>query len=344
MNFDELIMHRCLALAANGAGAVAPNPMVGSVIVHEGKIIGEGYHQYVGKAHAEINALDAVKPEHRQYLPDAVLFVNLEPCNHTGKTPPCTERIIKERIKKVVIGQRDPNPLVSGSGVSQLQSHGIDVVENVLNDACRKLNQFFNTFHELQRPWVTIKWAESADHFVSALNGKPVRFTNHFADKLVHKWRSEHAGILVGGKTIITDDPQLTVRYWEGKNPLRIVINSKDEMNSVLRIFNRDANTLLFNFDTETTEGHIKKIKINRGENLIKQAIQHLYELNINSVLVEGGPKTIQQFIDAGIWDEARIFISAVKIESGIPAPALPGKIIQTEEIFDNLLITTRPS
>ena len=343
MNFDELMMERCLELAANGAGAVAPNPMVGAVIVHKGKIIGEGFHQQFGAAHAEINAFDSVKDADRYLIRESELYVNLEPCNHTGKTPPCTDRILREQIKKVIIGTSDPNPLVSGKGITRLKESGIQVQDNVLSASCRSLNKFYFTFHELHRPYITIKWAQSSNHFVAEITGKPVRFTNKFADILVHKWRAEHASILVGGKTIISDDPLLTVRNWQGKNPVRIVINSHDEMNSVLRVFNQDAETILFNFDTDAIESHVKKIKLDPSEDLLSQIINHLYKLKINSVLVEGGPKTIKKFIDAQLWDEAKIFIASQSVSEGIHAPSIPGRIIQTETIFDNLLITTRP-
>lgn len=344
MNFDELMMQRCLTLASRGAGNVAPNPMVGAVLVHGQNIIGEGYHQLFGSTHAEINAIDAVKDEHRHLISSSVLYVNLEPCNHTGKTPPCTSRILKEGIKKLVIGLRDPNPIVSGIGIAKLRENGIEVIENVLPDACRRLNKYYYTYHELKRPYFTIKWAQSSDHFVAALSGKPVRLTNQDADILVHKWRAEHAAILVGGKTILTDDPLLTVRNWPGKNPVRIVLNSGDELSSVLRIFNQDAETILFNYAVDAVEGHVHKIKLHAEEQLLPQVTNHLYRMGINSVLVEGGPKTIQKFIDAKLWDAAKIFISSHILQEGIPAPDMPGRIVQTETIFDNLLITTEPA
>lgn len=313
-------MQYCLSLASRGAGAVSPNPMVGAVVVAEGRIIGEGWHREFGGAHAEVNALNAVRPEDLHLLPQATLFVTLEPCNHFGKTPPCTEKILTSGIKNVVIGTLDPNPLVEGKGVERLQENGVHVTVGILEKECRELNKFFFCYHENKRPFVTIKWAQSADGFIAANDGTPVHFTNHESDILVHKMRSEHMGILVGGKTIITDNPQLTTRLWKGKNPIRIVIDTKNNLPDDAHVLDQSTPTIVFNFVQDKKENNIRYIKIEK-ENIPQQVLAHLYQLNINSVLIEGGTKTIQTFLNAGLCDAIYYFESEIKLCSGIAAP-----------------------
>lgn len=313
-------MRYSLSLASRGSGYVSPNPMVGAVVVAEGRIIGEGWHREFGGAHAEVNALDDVKAEDLHLLPQATLFVSLEPCNHFGKTPPCTEKILTSGIKNVVIGTLDPNPLVAGKGVERLQENGVSVTVGVLEKECRDLNKFFFCYHENKRPYVTIKWAQSADGFIAADDGTPVHFTNNESDILVHKMRAEHMGILVGGKTIITDNPQLTTRLWKGKNPIRIVIDTKNNLPDDAHVLDQSTPTIVFNFVQDKKENNIRYIKIEK-ENIPEQVLANLYQLNINSVLIEGGTTTIQSFLNAGLYDAIYYFESEIKLGSGIAAP-----------------------
>ncbi len=343
MNFDELMMHRCLALASNGAGKVGSNPMVGAILAVNETVIGEGFHEIFGGRHAEINAIDSVPDYQKHLIGTSTLYVNLEPCNHVGKTPPCSDAIIQAGIKKVVIGTADPNPKVDGGGILKLKSKGVEVIEGVLEQHCRELNKFFFTFTEQLRPYVTLKWAQSADGFVAQADRKPLRFTNHSADMLVHKWRTEYASILVGGQTVITDDPLLTARKWPGSNPIRVVINTGAAFSDSLHIMNSEAQTVIFNFEKNSEQGTLHFIKIEKNNILVLQILDVLYRMNINSVLVEGGPKTIALFVDAGLWDEARIFISKQQLGIGTSSPQMPGSIIQSEMIDGQLLITTKP-
>ena len=323
-------MQYSLGLASRGAGHVAPNPMVGAVVVVEDRIIGEGWHQQFGGAHAEVNALNAVKPEDVHLLPQATLFVTLEPCNHFGKTPPCTEKIIASGVKKVVIGSLDPNPLVAGKGVERLRDTGIEVFTGVLETECRHLNRFFFTFHEKKRPYITLKWAQSADGFIAGEGGKPIHFTNAACDQLVHKLRAEHMGILVGGNTVITDNPRLTTRLWPGKNPTRIIIDTKNNLPTDAHIFNDEAPTVIFNFLENKTVNQHTYIQI-PATNYLPALLTQLHHLQINSVLVEGGTKTLQQFIDERMYDEIIYFESKQPIQKGIKGPVVEGSFTTTE-------------
>lgn len=329
-------MQYSLALASRGAGAVAPNPMVGAVVVAEGRIIGEGWHREFGGAHAEVNALDAVKPEDLHLLPQATLFVTLEPCNHFGKTPPCTEKIIASGIKKVVIGSLDPNPLVAGKGVERLEKNGIAVTTHVLENECRELNKYFFCYHEKKRPYITLKWAQSADGFIAGEGGKPIHFTNAACDQMVHKLRAENMSILIGGNTVITDNPRLTTRLWPGKNPTRIIIDTKNNLPVDAHIFNDEATTVIFNFLENKIVNHHTYIQI-PPTNYLPAILSHLHQLQINSVLVEGGTKTLQQFIDTKLYDEIIYFESSHIIQNGIKGPVVDGNFSTTE--LDGVLV-----
>lgn len=329
-------MQYSLALASRGAGAVAPNPMVGAVVVAEQRIIGEGWHQQFGGAHAEVNALDAVKPEDLHLLPQATLFVTLEPCNHFGKTPPCTEKILASGIKKVVVGTLDPNPLVSGKGVNYLRQNGVEVTVGILEKVCRELNKHFFCFHEKKRPFITLKWAQSADGFIAGENGKPIHFTNASCDQLVHKWRAEHMGIFIGGRTVITDNPHLTTRLWKGKNPTRIILDTKNNLPAESHIFNDEAPTVIFNFLENKTVNQHTYIQI-PTTNYLPAILSHLHQLQINSVLVEGGTKTLQQFIDTKLYDEIIYFESSHIIQNGVKGPVVEGNFSTTE--LDGVLV-----
>jgi len=336
----EIYIKRCLELASRGAGFVAPNPMVGAVLVVEGKIIGEGYHKKIGDAHAEVNAINSVKDEDKLLIKDATLYVNLEPCDHFGKTPPCTQLIMDYNIKKVVIGTPDPNNLVNGKGMKKLGEAGVEVIVGVLEKECVDLNKFFFTFHQKQRPFITIKWAQSADSFIAGENYTPIHLTNSYSDHFVQKMRSEHQAIFVGGRTVLSDNPKLTNRSGSGKNPLRVSLDTQNNFPQNLALFNADAESLIFNFEKSETFGNIEFLKIIRGENVFEQMITILFNKKINSILVEGGADTINTLIKLKLWDEMKIFITENKLSNGISAPLMSGKEIRTENIYDNTLIT----
>ena len=333
-------MQYCLTLASRGSGFVAPNPMVGALVVAEGRIIGEGWHQEFGAAHAEVNALNNVKPENVHLLSEATLFVTLEPCNHFGKTPPCTEKIINSGIKKVVVGTLDPNPLVSGKGIARLKENGIEVIVGLLEKDCRELNKFFFCFHEKKRPYITLKWAQSSDGFIAMENNNPVHLTNSYSDHLVQKMRAEHMAIFVGGRTVLSDNPKLTNRSGSGKNPLRISVDTQNNFPPHFSIFNSEAESIIFNFEKNEIRENVEFIKIEKGENTFGQIMNILFEKKINSILVEGGSNTIDQLIKSNLWDEMKIFDTPKILSTGIIAPATAGKEISTEKIYDNTLIT----
>lgn len=318
-------MRRCLQLAQNGLGRTYPNPLVGCVIVHNDKIIGEGWHQKAGSAHAEVNAIRSVKDESK--LKQATLYVNLEPCSHYGKTPPCSDLIIAKGIKKVVIANTDPNPKVAGRGVMKLMESGTQVYIGLLEEEGNHLNRRFFTYHTQKRPYIILKWAQSQDGFIAPENqeeGKPVWISNSHSKQLVHKWRSEEQGILIGKNTAIQDNPQLSTRLWTGKNPTRILIDrnlNSLETNPNLHLFDGQIETIVFcEKEHEGSENLIFE-KISFGEDFLEQILYKLGEHNLQSIIVEGGRVTLQSFIDAGLWDEARVFTGTPLLHSGIKAP-----------------------
>lgn len=341
-------MYRCLELAKLAAGNVAPNPMVGAVLVNDGEIIGEGYHQKFGEAHAEVNCINSVRGEDKHLIAKSTLYVSLEPCSHFGKTPPCTDQIIKNKIPKVVIACKDVYKEVDGKGSKNLQKCGIEVITGVLEKECTELNKRFFTFHQKQRPYIILKWAESANNKIGIsplpspsrlLLGEreltPRTFiSNEYSNRLVHKWRSEEAAILVGTNTALSDDPLLTTRLWHGNNPIRLVIDMNHRLPPHLKIFNKESRTIIFNKHKNGDEGNLTFYKIN-GEDVLTQILRSLHELQIQSVLVEGGAKLIQSFIDAGLWDEARIICNEqLIIENGIDAPGLKNSVLQKQEKY----------
>ncbi len=338
MNRDELYITRCLELAALGKGFVAPNPLVGAVLVHDDIIIGSGYHTQLGAPHAEVNAINAVQLENAHLISASTLYVNLEPCNHFGKTPPCTELIIAQSIKKVVIGTLDPNPIVAGKGIEKLKENGVEVIVGILEKECRELNKFFFTFHEKKRPFITLKWAQSADGFIAAEGHVPVHFTNAICDKLVQDLRAEHSTIFVGGRTIISDNPKLTNRSGEGKNPLRITLDTKNNFPENLNILNIDADTIIFNLQKNEIQNNINYLKLQPDENWYAQIIKILFSKNINSILVEGGAKTINALMHLYLWDSMHIFTSDHILHKGIRAPELAGIEISSKHIENNTL------
>jgi diaminohydroxyphosphoribosylaminopyrimidine deaminase / 5-amino-6-(5-phosphoribosylamino)uracil reductase len=317
-----VFMERCLQLADMGAGYTAPNPLVGAILVHDGRIIGEGYHQQYGGPHAEVNCLKAVKDVDRSLIAFSTLFVSLEPCVHHGKTPPCTDLIIREKIPRVVIGCRDPFMEVNGKGIEKLLAHGVEVDNPVLEEFSKEKNRRFFTFHKQKRPWIILKWAQSANHKIAADANDRIHISNDYSNRLVHKWRSEEAGILVGTNTALLDNPELTTRLWEGKNPVRIVVDHKLRLPDSLKLFDGSGHTVILNDTADLSAGKLLFKKINSEKPGISSIISALHSLNILSVLVEGGAKLLQSFIDDGIWDEMRIITNnELNIPEGISAP-----------------------
>lgn len=391
-------MQRCLELARLGAGHVAPNPMVGAVLVYEGRIIGEGYHQEYGKAHAEVNCLAAVKEEDIPLIPLATLYVSLEPCAHFGKTPPCADLIISKKIPRVVVGCRDPFPEVDGKGIEKLRAAGVEVKLGVLEKECIELNKRFFTFHTRHRPYILLKWAQSADlkiggsslakegsggsgispggtagsyggsaagtrrkendptgHEMSddpkgaemgsamapkmasdpmgqqrgndpagRVAGSRVLISNEYSNRLVHKWRSEEVAILVGTNTALLDDPSLTVRLWNGPNPIRLVLDKELRLPDWLHVFDRQVRTVVFNMVKMEEGENLSYYRLDKAGSLVNQLVNACYALRIQSVLVEGGAGLLQSFIDEGCWDEARVITNnKLEIPGGLAAPVL---------------------
>ena len=334
-------MSRCIALAKNGLGTTYPNPMVGSVIVYEGKIIGEGWHKKAGEPHAEVNAVNSVQD--KSLLKKATIYVSLEPCSHFGKTPPCCDLIIKNKIPNVVIGTVDPNIMVAGNGIKKLIEAGIHVTIGILEDECNELNKRFFTFHQKKRPYIILKWAQSQDGFIAPLEKlekKPVWITNTYSRQLVHKWRTEEQAILVGTQTVIDDNPKLNARDWHGNNPVRIVLDQNNRIPKENAVFDNQTKTIVFtnSENTISKENTIFEV-IDFKQNIAKQIVDSLYKHNIQSVIIEGGLQTLQTFIDANLWDEARVFTGKTNLEKGIKAPFIPKTnsekhIIDTDEFL----------
>jgi diaminohydroxyphosphoribosylaminopyrimidine deaminase/5-amino-6-(5-phosphoribosylamino)uracil reductase len=327
----EIYMQRCLELALLGMGSVSPNPMVGAVIVHDDRIIGEGYHHRYGEAHAEVNAVNAVIEKHNNYadlLKDATIYVSLEPCAHYGKTPPCADLIIKHHIPKVVVGCRDPFEQVDGKGIEKLKDAGIEVITRVLEEESKWLNRRFFTRIKKQRPYIILKWAKTADGFFAPDNNSQHWITGVASRKLVHQWRGEEDVVLIGKNTAAIDNPQLNVRYGGGKSPKRVVIDRRLELNPGLYLFDQSIETLVFNeIKTEINE-NIKYIALEDFERYVPQYILYqLYLQDIQSVIIEGGAYTLNTFIEAGLWDEARIFTGQTNLIKGIKSPVITGNI-----------------
>lgn len=327
-------MYRCLELAALGAGQVAPNPMVGAVLVHEDRIIGEGWHRRYGEAHAEVNCIAAVKEEHRHLIAGSTLYVSLEPCAHYGKTPPCADLIIKHNIPRVVIGCRDPFKQVDGKGIERLEAAGITVMIGVLEEEARDLNRRFLVFHTQRRPYIVLKWAQTADGFIAGEPGKRLHISNDLANRLVHQWRSEESAILVGTNTALLDDPQLTTRLWPGPNPVRLVIDMELRLPASLKLFNEEVQTIVFNSRKHGKEGHVSYYQVTHDVSLVHQLLNAACQLNLQSILVEGGARLLQSFIDEDCWDEARVIENGLlNIKTGLPAPKFNVKLTPVKEL-----------
>ncbi len=329
MKVQEKYIKRCIELAKNGLGTTYPNPLVGCVIIFENTIIGEGWHKKSGASHAEVIAIESVK--NKELLSSSTLYVSLEPCSHFGKTPPCADLILKYKIPNVVIGTVDPNSKVAGKGIQKLKDSGVNVTFGILEKEGNELNKRFFTFHRKNRPYIILKWAESADGFISPKNKteqKPVWISNEYSRQLVHKWRSEEQAILVGTQTIIDDNPSLTVRDWVGKNPIRVVIDKENAIDLSSNVFDNKAKTIVFsNKEVTSNSDKIQTIKIDFDTNSTQEIVKKLYNNNIQSIIIEGGRKTLQSFIDANLWDEARVFIGEINLKEGTKAPELNRKI-----------------
>ena len=337
-------MRRCLELAKNGLGTTYPNPMVGSVIVCDGKIIGEGWHKKSGEPHAEVNAVNSVKDKY--LLKKSTIYVSLEPCSHFGKTPPCCDLIIENKIPNVVVGTVDSNIKVAGNGIKKLIEAGAKVTVGILEEECKELNKRFFTFHEKKRPYVILKWAESKDGFIAPLSKseqKPVWITNKFSRQLVHKWRSEEQAILVGTNTVIDDNPKLDVRDWTGNNPIRIVLDQNNRISKESNIYDNQVKTIIFsNIPKVINEENTTFESIDFKQNLAEQILNVLYKYQIQSVIIEGGSRTLQTFIDENLWDEARVFIGNHNFETGIKAPILALKNIEKHAVGNDILLISR--
>ncbi len=330
-------MHRALELAKNGLGSVSPNPMVGCVIVHNDKIIGEGWHKIFGEHHAEVNAINAVSDQN--LLSESTVYVTLEPCSHQGKTPPCADLLIEKLVKRVVVCNVDPNPKVAGSGIEKLKSAGVDVEVGLLEDQGFELNKRFFTSMKKYRPFIILKWAQTADGFIARKNYDSKWISNPQSRQLVHKWRSEEDAILVGYQTALHDNPQLNVRDWSGSDPLRLVIDLNNSLPNNLYLFDKTQPTISYNLKSQKSEDKLDKVIVTK-QNFIEEILSDLHDKGIQSVIIEGGAATLNMFIHQNLWDEARVFISEQKFKEGIEAPHLR-KNIYAEQIInsDKLLL-----
>ena len=337
----EYFLRRCIELARLGNGKVSPNPMVGSVIVFEDKIIGEGYHKAFGEAHAEVNAVNDVFNKHadaKDLLKKSTIYVNLEPCSHYGKTPPCADLIIKNEIPKAVIGCRDPFPAINGKGIEKLKNAGVEVIENILTEEAYNLNIRFFTRISKQRPYIILKWAETSNGYFAPLDGSQKWISSPESKQLVHRWRAEEDAVLIGKNTALADNPRLNVREWQGRNPIRIVIDRKLELPKDLNIFDQSQNTIVFNQVMTVVDGKIKYLEIENFDYLPQLIAYQLYLMDVQSLIVEGGKETLDLFIKAGLWDEARVFVSPNCWDEGVLAPKITNTLIETKNIGPDTL------
>lgn len=337
----EYFMKRCLELALLGAGKVSPNPMVGSVIVHEDKIIGEGYHKAFGEAHAEVNAVKDVFEKHqnaKDLLKKSTIYVNLEPCSHYGKTPPCADLIISHEIPKVVIGCRDPFHEINGKGIEKLRNAGIEVIENILEKEAYNLNIRFFTRISKQRPYIILKWAQTANGFFAPKDDSQKWISSAESKQLVHRWRAEEDAILVGKNTALVDNPRLNVREFEGRNPIRVVIDKRLELPVGLHIFDQSQDTIIFNQIMTDVVGKVKFLEIENFDYLPQLIAYQLYLMDVQSLIIEGGKETLDTFIKAGLWDEARVFESQNHWDDGILAPTLNKSCVKSQNIGTDTL------
>ncbi|WP_072992619.1 bifunctional diaminohydroxyphosphoribosylaminopyrimidine deaminase/5-amino-6-(5-phosphoribosylamino)uracil reductase RibD [Pseudozobellia thermophila] len=344
MNIHRKYMLRCLQIAKNGLGTTAPNPMVGCLIVHNSKIIGEGYTSPYGGPHAEVNAINSVAD--KSLLKDATLYVTLEPCSHFGKTPPCADLIVAHQVGKVVIGLLDPHVKVAGKGIQKLRDAGISVEYGIMEAECREHHRRFLCFHEKGRPYIILKWAQTTDGFIAPernlrkSNPEPYWITNTYSRQLVHKWRSEEQAILVGTHTVTEDNPKLDVRSWTGKNPLRVVLDREMRLDTGYHVMDGKTPTLMVSDPKHRGKGPktVTYAFIDFSKNVVGQLCDVLHEHNITSIIVEGGAKTLQSFIATGLWDEARVFTGTTSFKKGLRAPTLSGRLVHTKRVATDTL------
>ncbi len=317
----ETYMGRCLQLAVLGMGHVSPNPMVGSVLVHEGRLIGEGWHQQYGYAHAEVNCIKSVAEEDKHQIQNSTLYISLEPCSHHGRTPPCTELILNHKIKKVVIGCTDVSAKVNGKGIRILEENGVEVIKDILKDECIELNKRFFHFEKNKQPYVILKWAESMDGYIGK-HSKTIKISNTFTDRLVHQWRADEDSIMTGYNTALIDNPQLNIRLVTGNAPVRVVFDKQLTLPDTHHLFDNTQHTIIFNLIENKTQGKIEYVRIEEQDSL-NQMLGVLYERKVLSVIIEGGAVLLQKFIDTGLWNEARIIKNSGFLYEGIKGPVL---------------------
>ncbi|SDC32773.1 diaminohydroxyphosphoribosylaminopyrimidine deaminase [Williamwhitmania taraxaci] len=350
----ELFMERCIQIAQGGLGNVAPNPLVGSVVVCDGRIIGEGFHAEFGKSHAEVNAINSVTD--KEQLKKSTLYVSLEPCSHQGKTPPCADFIVAMGIPRVVVAVRDPFPEVSGQGIARLLEAGIEVIEGVLSERAMEVNRRFFTFQLKKRPYIILKWAQSLDGYVDIerLPGddqKPIWITNELARAVVHRWRSEEQSIMVGTRTVELDNPRLSVRDWRGKSPIRVVIDRTLRLPADANVYDEVSQTLIMMGNNSGSASrrqlflnrpNIEMVTIDFSRDIEPQIMEVLYQRSVQSIIIEGGPQILESFISRNLWDEARVFIGRKLFNSGVRAPVLLAQPITEDRLFDSILYTYR--
>lgn len=345
MNQDELYMKRCLQLAQQAEGYTAPNPMVGAVIVCDNVVIGEGYHQRCGEPHAEVNAICSVKDQN--LLNKSTIYVNLEPCSHYGKTPPCAQLIIDKKIPRVVIGMGDPNPKVNGKGIQLLRDAGVDIIENVLLRECQLLNKRFLTMHTKKRPFIMLKWAETQDGFIDILRTtsetSPLRISNEVTKTLNHQIRSVESAILVGTNTALLDNPHLTSRKWSGRNPVRMVIDKTLRIPLDYHLYDESTSTVIFTDKTVESKENTTFVKLDFSHNIVSQIVDYLYQVNLSSLIVEGGTQLLQAFIDTHLWDEVHVETSPIVIGTGVKAPKVTMKTVETKWYDENKMVIGVP-
>ena len=347
-SLHEYFMHRCLELAAKGRGNTSPNPMVGSVVVHKSKIIGEGYHRKCGEAHAEVNAINSVK--NAGLFSESTIYVNLEPCSHYGRTPPCCDLIIAKKIPKIVIGTIDNFKQVAGRGIEKLTNAGSDVVTGILADSCIELNKRFFTYHSKNRPYIILKWAQTLDGYLAPVRsnvdaGSPVWISADCSRMLVHKWRAEEDAILVGTNTALEDNPKLTIRDWYGTNPIRIVIDRQGRLSLKHALFDHSSKTIVFTQKQQLNEQNLEFVVIDFNCSkfeVLKLIINELYNRNIQSVIIEGGIEVLNSFIGNELWDEARVFIGNKHFAGGLLAPEMPLLPSHSVKLQNDLLLEYR--
>jgi diaminohydroxyphosphoribosylaminopyrimidine deaminase / 5-amino-6-(5-phosphoribosylamino)uracil reductase len=331
----EQFMQRAIELAKLGKGHVSPNPLVGCVIVHDAKIIAEGWHKKFGAAHAEVNAINALAD--KSILSQCTVYVNLEPCSHHGKTPPCADLLIQQQVKQVVIANIDPNPLVAGAGIQKLKDAGVKVIENILRDEGLLLNSRFFTSIQKHRPYIILKWAQTADGFMARTDFSSQWISNEQSRQLVHRWRSEEDAVMVGTNTAKYDNPQLNVRLWKGRNPVRIVVDRNLRLPESLHVFDKSQPTLCYNLSRQSQSHNLEYVKLESAD-FMNAMLRDMHQKGIQSVIIEGGAALLNDLINNGFWDEARVFLSKNKFENGIKAPALIVDVANTSTVGEDIL------